>query len=117
MNKIIKDAFWSEVDSGRSLYINSSFDKAFQKFERAHILGQSNVLLHTYSHICMLKIGFAKKDFKEILGQLLRIPSGFLGSMIGFYPEGNTGGSNISAFKKLKIPEDLEKILNSKEEC
>lgn len=115
MNKKVKDAFWNEVHDGKVLQINKEFNKAFKHFERAHILGQSNAFLHTYSHICMLKIGFVKKDFKEILGQLLRIPSGFIGSLIGIYPQGNTGGSNISAFKKLKVPDDLADILNKKE--
>jgi len=116
MNEKIREAFWREIHTGKDLYVSNAFNKAFKHFERAHVLGQSNAFLHTYAHICMLKVGFAKKDFKEILGQLLRIPTGFIGSLIGVYPQGNTGGSDISPFKSLEIPEDLTKILNLKKD-
>jgi hypothetical protein len=114
MEKFIKSAFWEEIEKGKSFYETKNFDEAFKHFERSHILGQKSPLLHTYSHFCMLKVAIVKRDFNEIFGQLFRIPSGFLGSMLGIYPQGNTGGANVGAFKKMKIPEDLEEILNKK---
>ena len=59
----------------------------------------------------MLKIGFLQKDLKEIIGQLFRIPTGVLGSMFGILPIGNTGGSNVSPFKKMEVRDDLQKML------
>lgn len=112
MKTKIKKAFWVEVSKGNLLYQNKDYDLAFSHYERSHILGQSSPFFHTYSHICMLKVGFAKRDLKEILGQIFRIPSGFVGSVFGVYPHGNTGGSNVSAFKKMKVPKDLEEVLS-----
>lgn len=113
MKNQVREAFWLEITKGKSYISKRCYTQAFSHFERAHILGQSSPLLHTYSHIGMLKIAFKTKDIKEILAQLFRIPSGFLGSLIGIFPEGNTGGGNVSAFKKMNIPDDLKQILNS----
>lgn len=113
MNKQVREAFWSEINKGKSFISKQSHQQAFTHFERAHILGQRSPMLHTYSHVCMLKVALKTKDIKEILAQLFRIPSGFLGSLVGIFPEGNTGGGNVSAFKKMDIPDDLKQILNS----
>ena len=59
----------------------------------------------------MLKIGLLKRDFKEVLGQLFRAPTGILGSAIGILPTGNTGGSNVSPFKKMNISDDIKKLM------
>ncbi len=114
MKDKVKEVYWIEISKGKILFQKHDFSNAFKHFERSHILGQSNPLYHSYSHFCMLKVGLARKDLKEIYGQLFRIVGGFLGSLIGFYPHGNTGGSNVSAFKKMEIPDDLLKILNEK---
>ena len=88
------------------------FDEAFSALEEAHILGQKHAIPHTISHLYMLKIALKKNDFTEICGQLFRIPTGILGSLVGLLPTGNTGGSNVSPFKKMKIPDELDKYLN-----
>jgi len=61
----------------------------------------------------MLQIGFLRRDWREILGQLFRIPSGYFGSLIGIYPSGNTGGSDVSPFRSMPIPDDLRSIIES----
>lgn len=108
----LKRAFKLELEHGQELYVLADYDKAFAHFERAHILGQYYVIPHTQAHWWMLKIGFKRKDLKEIVGQLVRIPGGIIGSMIGVLPTGNTGGANISAFRKQPIPDDLKKYLD-----
>jgi hypothetical protein len=59
----------------------------------------------------MLRIGWRRRDIREIVGQLLRIPGGAIGSALGRVPRGNTGGSRISAFRELPIPPDLNELL------
>lgn len=108
----LKRAFKLELEYGQELYCLGDYDQAFKHFERAHILGQYFIVPHTQSHWWMLKIGLKRKDFKEIVGQLIRIPGGIVGSAIGVLPTGNTGGANISAFKKLPVPDDLKKLLD-----
>lgn len=111
MKQKIKDAFNKEIKSGRDLFHSQNYEKAFYHFERAHILGQAYVWEHTLSHLWMLKVGIQTKNLKEILGQILRISAGVIGSAIGVIPVGNTGGSNVSAIKPMAIPDDLKRIL------
>ena len=60
----------------------------------------------------MLLVGIKTINLGEILGQLIRIPAGIVGSFINVVPRGNTGGSNVSALKPTPIPEDLKKYLH-----
>jgi len=107
----LKIAYESRIAQAKEDFHRGALDLAFKKLEEAHILGQRYVIPHTTSHIWMLRIAFRRKDFKEILGQLIRIPGGVIGSLFGVIPTGNTGGANISAFKQLPIPKNLEVFL------
>jgi hypothetical protein len=51
------------------------------------------------------------KSFRETLGQVVRIVGAATKTAIGLVPSGNTGGSNVSPFKTLPVPEDLAAIL------
>ena len=62
-------------------------------------------------HWLMLKIGWRKRDLREILGQLIRIAGAATKTPLGIYPSGNTGGSNVWFFEPMPIPEDLRTIL------
>ena len=111
MKKNIMIHFNAEILKAKSFISQSDFEKAFEHLERAHVLGQKYVFLHTQTHWYMLKVGWARRDFKEVLGQLVRLPLGIIGSFIGIIPIGNTGGSNVSAFKKMPIPKDLLELM------
>ena len=39
------------------------------------------------------------------------IIGGFVGSLLGKVPVGNSGGADVSAFAEMPIPEDLREIL------
>nr|WP_276204330.1 DUF3703 domain-containing protein [Enhygromyxa salina] len=84
---------------------------AFRCYERAHVLGQRYVVPHLRSHVGMLRVGWRRRDLREIIGQLLRIPGGVVGSAIGRIPVGNSGGANVSAFQPMEIPPDLRALL------
>jgi hypothetical protein len=45
------------------------------------------------------------------LGQLIRIVGAATKTAIGWVPRGNTGGSNVSPFKPMAVPSDLEEIM------
>ncbi len=107
--------FKIELKEAKNLYESDELERAFYHLERAHILGQGYIIPHTVSHLWMLKIGLRKKDLKEILGQVLRISTGILGSAFGILPAGNTGGSNVNPFKPMDTPEDLKNILLKEE--
>ena len=89
----------------------NDFATAFGHLERAHILGQWYVGAHTRAHLGMLRVGWLRRDAREILGQLLRIPGAMIGSALGRVPRGNTGGSNVSAFLEMPIAPELKEIL------
>lgn len=112
--EVLKIFIMREFKSGKTCFKEKRFSEAFFHFERAHILGQKNVLFHTFAHLWMLRVALANRDFKEIVGQIFRIPTGFLGSIFGIVPIGNSGGSNVNPFQSMPIPEDLKKILEQK---
>jgi len=112
MHKELKAAFEAEFSEGKKQFSEGQFEEAFHHFERAHVLGQSYVIPHTRTHIWMLIIGIRTGSFKEIIGQLVRIPMGFIGSSLGKVPVGNTGGANVKLSTKMPIPDDLKKHLD-----
>ena len=112
MNEKLKNAFNHEISSAKGFIASKEYDQAFYHLERAHVLGQKFVSAHTLSHCYMLKVGLIRNDYKEVLGQIFRIVAGILGSTVGIVPSGNTGGSNVSAFKKMEIPHDLKRVMS-----
>jgi len=89
---------------------NCDFNLAFHHYERAHILGQKYTLPHIKSHIGMLRVGWLRKDLREIVGQCVRMVAALIFSKI-WVPIGNTGGANVSALRPMPIPEDLQQLL------
>lgn len=104
-------AFRQEIQKAKSLIAQADLEQAFLHLERAHVLGQRFVLPHTLAHFYMLKIGWLRKDVNEVIGQIIRLPLGVIGSAIGVVPTGNTGGSNVSAFQKMEIPADIQELM------
>jgi hypothetical protein len=111
MHPILRAAFDAEMHSARSALARDNLTESFAHLERAHVLGQWYVMTHATTHVHMLRIGWRRRDLREILGQLLRIPGGMIGSAIGRVPRGNTGGANVSATRPLPIPQDLQDLL------
>ena len=89
--------------------------KAWGALERAHILSQPYLKLHMANHWAMLKFACETRDTKEALGQIVRLALAPLGALTGRIPLGNTGRSNVSAFKSMPIPDDLQMLLRRKE--
>ncbi len=111
MHPALRAAYASEMRAVGSALARDDLDGAFTHLERAHVLGQWHVGPHVSAHLGMLRIGWRRRDLREILGQLLRIPGGAIGSAMGRVPRGNTGGSRVSAFREMPIPPDLRELL------
>ncbi len=60
----------------------------------------------------MLKIGRRRRSMAEVFGQAIRIVFGALGSAVGVVPTGNTGGTNISMFKRVPIAPAIARKLD-----
>jgi hypothetical protein len=111
MHPALATAFNAEVQCADRAFANDNLVEAFAHLERAHILGQWYVRSHLITHLGMLRIGWRRRDVREIVGQLLRIPGGIVGSAIGRVPRGNTGGARVGAFRSLPIATDLKELL------
>jgi protein-S-isoprenylcysteine O-methyltransferase Ste14 len=91
-------------------------ETAWRHLERSHILSRPFLALHLANHCQMLRFAWQLGDKKEMLGQVMRLLLAPIGTVTGQIPIGNTGRSNVSAFKAMPIPADLrEKIGNEAE--
>lgn len=61
----------------------------------------------------MLRYALHERNFGEGLGQGLRLMLAPLGAIFGRVPVGNSGRSNVSAFRPMPIPDDLLTRMNS----
>ena len=64
---------------------------------------------HIKSHWQMLKVEIQRRRPAAVVGQCVRIVLGALGSAVGVVPVGNTGGTNISMFKRMPVARELQK--------
>jgi hypothetical protein len=115
MHAVLEKRFISEIAQARRLLKRGSLDEAFEHLESAHVLGQRYIVPHIQTHWLMLRIGLARRSVAEVSGQAARIVLGALGSAIDVVPTGNTGGTNISMFKRLPIDPELEKVLDEQQ--
>jgi hypothetical protein len=110
----LRDAVQREMDSARSARMRGDSALAFNHLERAHILGQRLTLLHVSTHVAMLRLGWSRRDLREVVGQMPRILAAALFSRI-WVPIGNTGGANVPAMRPMPIPADLREILDGED--
>lgn len=114
MNPILKSAFEDEVNLAKLLISRGELDAAFAHVERAHVIGQAFVFLHARAHWLMFKVEIQRRRAAAALGQVVRIVLGSLGSAVGVVPVGNTGGSDISMFKRMPIEPELQAIIEGR---
>ena len=106
----VDQAFDAELAQARRWLAGGDLAQAFAHLERAHILGQRDTLRHVRVHGLMLRVGWLRRDLREILGQSLRVVAALAVSRI-WVPLGNTGGADVSALRPMPLPVDLAAIL------
>lgn len=111
MSEKIEKFINAEVETAEKLVAENDLERAFYHLERAHVLGQAITFEHARVHFLMLKIGWRRKDWREIFGQIFRIVGASTKTPFGIYPTGNTGGANVSPFKRMPVSPDLQAIL------
>ncbi|MFZ5530502.1 MAG: DUF3703 domain-containing protein [Pseudomonadota bacterium] len=114
MNPLQQQAFDSEMAQAIALIDAGDIDGAFANLERAHVIGQAHVIPHVQSHWHMLRVYMIRGRAFAVFGQAIRIVFGALGSAVGVVPTGNTGGSDISMFKRMPIDPYLQAIIDGK---
>lgn len=80
---------------------------AFRHLERAHVLGQPSTVQHMRVHWRMLLWGWRQRRPLECLGQVVRLAGAATKTGVGLVPTGNTGGANVSPFRRMPVPPDL----------
>lgn len=84
----------------------------FTHLERAHVLGQESTYWHVKVHVLMLLWAIRNRSARETLGQIFRIVGAATKTAFGLVPPGNTGGVNVSPFKKMPIEPELATLIH-----
>ncbi len=113
MNPVLRQAYLLELKMAQATNDLSSVKSAWKHLERAHILSQSFAISHVYVHWKMFVLALRTKDFPELMGQIPRLLLAGPGSLFNRAPKGNTGRSNVGIFTPMKIPVDLERVLDT----
>ena len=116
MKANIQQAFEAALSHGYTLMSQGDYSQAYTLFGRAHVIGQRWVLPHTRSHWAFMVWGWRRRDWRELAGQCLRLPVGIVGSLIGWLPMGNTGGTDVRPTQPMPVPEDIARLLDQDSE-
>jgi hypothetical protein len=85
--------------------------QAWLYLEAAHVVGQLHFKPHLHTHVQMLRLALASRDWPEAAGQLLRLALVPLGHLSGRLPLGNPGRANVSAFQPLPARAELVDLI------
>ena len=107
-------AFEKEIALAKEHIAWGELEAGFSHLERAHVIGQAFVVSHARSHGLMLLFEVRRRRPIAAFGQVVRLVLGILGSAVGRVPVGNTGGSDISMFKRMPIAPDLQDIIDGR---
>lgn len=85
---------------------------AFRHLERAHVLGQASTVEHVCVHGAMLRWALRHRQPAEALGQAWRLAGALLKTWL-WVPTGNTGGTGVSGFARMPIPDELQRLIDA----
>ena len=106
-----RQSFDAHIAQAREAMKSRDWVSAEAFLDRAHVIGQPSAIDHVRSHVWMLVCGWQKRDAGEVAGQLWRLLVAAPASLVGKYPAGNTGRTNVSGFVPMPIPDDLRDLL------
>jgi hypothetical protein len=112
VNRRQRQAFDREISLGREFMAAGDLVRAFKHLERAHVIGQTFVGAHSKAHWLMLTLEVRRRRVGAVIGQVVRLVLGTIGSAVGVVPTGNTGGTDISMFRRLPIAPELQAIID-----
>lgn len=103
----------AELDAAQHARALSDASGEFACLERAHVLSQSHTVQHVRVHAEMLLWGIRQRSAREVFGQVVRIIGAATKTFVGLVPHGNTGGANVSAFRRMPIAPDLQRLIDA----
>mgnify|MGYP003474124173 CR=1 FL=1 len=104
-------AFDAAMATAREHLAHNDPQPALAQLERAHVLGQRDLVRHWRVHALMLRAARMAGDGREQRGQLLRLALVPLGHLFRRLPLGNTGRANVSALAPMPVPPELQRLL------
>jgi Protein of unknown function (DUF3703) len=81
--------------------------------ERTHLLSQADTRQYVRVHAEMLLWGIRQRSAREVLGQAVRIIGAATKIFVDLVPHGNTGGANVSAFRRMPITPELQRLIDA----
>ena len=109
----IRPFIQAELDAARHARARHDAAGEFTCLERAHVLSQGDTLQHVRVHAAMLRWGIRQRSAREVFGQVVRIAGAGTKTVIGLVPHGNTGGANMSAFRRMPIAPELQRLIDA----
>lgn len=109
----IRPAVQNELDASAREESLGNARAAFGHLERAHVLGQMATKSPVRVHWLMLLWALRHRQPRDAAGQLTRIVGAATKTALGWVPQGNTGGFNVSPFRRMPIPEELQRQLDA----
>jgi Protein of unknown function (DUF3703) len=106
-----KAHFETAMAEAREARKQRDFTRALELLEEAHILGQQWIVPHLRSHWAMLQVALLQLDFRETIGQVMRLVLVAPGTWLRRLPLGNTGRANGSTFQPMPVSERLQKLM------
>jgi hypothetical protein len=110
---LIKPSVQAELAAADAAEARGEFHTAFLHLERAHVLGQAATVEHVRVHWRMFRFAMRNRLHAEALGQSWRLVAASIFTAPGLVPEGNTGGADVSGFRRLPVPKDLKHALQA----
>lgn len=89
----------------------AELSKRWLLLEAAHVVGQTRLGPHLRTHLLMLDLALRDRDWHEAVGQLFRLAIAPLGHALGRLPIGNSGRSDISAFRPMPVRDDIAEMI------
>lgn len=103
----------TEIRQALGAEARGHFDTAFRHLERAHVLGQRSTLHHVRVHWLMLKLAVRNGWRAEAVGQAWRVVAAALFTPLGLLPVGNPGAAQVSGFRPLPIPAEMQRLIDT----
>ena len=112
MSSSVRRAFEAEMQQARGAEARGDHALCWRSLERAHVMSQPFAVAHVQVHLAMIAVAWRRRDQREVLGQVPRVLLAGPASLLGRAPRGNTGGSNVGILTPMRIPPDLEALID-----
>ncbi len=109
----IRPSVQCELDAAALAEQRGHFFSALQHLQRAHVLGQVSTALHVGIHWRMFRFAVRNGASGAAFGQAWRTLAAALFTALRLVPEGNTGDTGVSGFRRMPVADDLQALMDA----